>query len=370
MKRLDAIIEQLQDIDGDQYEEIFTTVTNTVNEFARAFNGSWLGHQSRIYYENFQEPPPGVRFSPGVAQAYRRSIQGDEDYRWCNYRLTDVEAAILDQAGNPETPLIRSTSKAAGQVFEDCRDELRSIASATHESHPNDSFLSELSQKLGTLKLYTTKAVIDSLTPKGEQWVCDPSIVNEGIQVPPHVAIQAEFFILRDPFKKCQELKRLATQLGLHVEQLSRAEKPRLTARRKIFIGHGRSKLWKELREFINERLGLSSDEFNRISVAGVTNIDRLSQMLDDAAFAFLILTAEDEQADGKRHARMNVFHEAGLFQGRLGFEKAIVMLEDGCEEFSNIQGLGQIRFPEGQIEVTFEEIRRILEREGIVACG
>jgi predicted nucleotide-binding protein len=39
----------------------------------------------------------------------------------------------------------------------------------------------------------------------------------------------------------------------------------------------------------------------------------------------------------------MNVIHEAGLFQGRLGFERAIILLEDGCEEFSNIQGYGQI---------------------------
>jgi len=51
--------------------------------------------------------------------------------------------------------------------------------------------------------------------------------------------------------------------------------------------------------------------------------------MLDAAAFAFLILTAEDEQADGRLYARMNVVHEAGLFQGRLGFARAIVLLED-----------------------------------------
>jgi hypothetical protein len=31
---------------------------------------------------------------------------------------------------------------------------------------------------------------------------------------------------------------------------------------------------------------------------------------------------------------------------GRLGFERAIILLEDGCQEFSNIHGLGQIRFP------------------------
>ncbi len=48
----------------------------------------------------------------------------------------------------------------------------------------------------------------------------------------------------------------------------------------------------------------------------------------------------------GVCQARMNVIHEAGLFQGRLGFTKAILLLEDGCSEFSNIQGLGQIRFP------------------------
>ena len=89
--------------------------------------------------------------------------------------------------------------------------------------------------------------------------------------------------------------------------------------------------------------------------------------MLDDAAFAFLVLTAEDERTDGKVQARMNAFHEAGLFQGRLSFEKAIILLEDGCEEFSNITGLGQIRFPPGSISSKFEEIRRVLEREGII---
>ena len=69
-------------------------------------------------------------------------------------------------------------------------------------------------------------------------------------------------------------------------------------------------------------------DEFNRVPVAGVTNIARLSEMLDAAAIAFLVMTAEDEMADGALQARMNVIHEAGLFQGRLGFSRAVVMLE------------------------------------------
>lgn len=89
--------------------------------------------------------------------------------------------------------------------------------------------------------------------------------------------------------------------------------------------------------------------------------------MLDESAIAFLVMTAEDELLDGRLHARMNVIHEAGLFQGRLGFERAIVILEEGCEEFSNIQGLGQLRFPKGDIRAIFEDIRRVLEREGLI---
>ncbi len=94
---------------------------------------------------------------------------------------------------------------------------------------------------------------------------------------------------------------------------------------------------------------------------------ERLSQMLDDAAFAFLVLTGEDEYKDGSLHARQNVIHEAGLFQGRLGFRRAIVLLEEGCTEFSNIDGLEQIRFPKANVLAKSEDIRGVLAREGLL---
>jgi predicted nucleotide-binding protein len=136
---------------------------------------------------------------------------------------------------------------------------------------------------------------------------------------------------------------------------------------KKIFIGHGRSNMWKDLKDFLQDRLQLSWDEFNREPQAGRTAKERLEEMLEHACFAFLIMTAEDEHADQKFHARENVVHEVGLFQGRLGFNKAIILLEDGCEPFSNVHGLTQIRFPKGHIMTVSEEVRRVLEREGIL---
>jgi predicted nucleotide-binding protein len=125
--------------------------------------------------------------------------------------------------------------------------------------------------------------------------------------------------------------------------------------------------VWKDLKDFISERLELPWDEFNREPAAGLATKERLEAMLNNANFAFLVMTAEDERGDGSKHARENVIHEAGLFQGRLGFERAILLVEEGCAEFSNIEGLTQIRFPPNDIFAKSEGIRRVLEREGIL---
>jgi hypothetical protein len=130
-------------------------------------------------------------------------------------------------------------------------------------------------------------------------------------------------------------------------------QKTMVTAK-KVFIGHGHSLVWLELKSFLQDDLHLTIDEFNRVSTAGIATANRLEQMLDDA-------TAEDEATDGKLHARENVVHEAGLFQGRLGFEKTVLLLEETCEKFSNIDGLGYIPFPKGKIRAAFEDIRKVL---------
>ena len=162
--------------------------------------------------------------------------------------------------------------------------------------------------------------------------------------------------------QRAEQLRRIIADLEVLVENSASP----LRARR-IFIGHGRSPLWRELKDFIVDRLKLPWEEFNREAVAGMTTSERLGTMLEQAAFAFLIMTAEEEHMDSTLHARPNVIHEVGLFQGYLGPRRAIVMVEDGCAEFSNITGLSQIQFPRGNISASFEEVRRVLERESLI---
>jgi predicted nucleotide-binding protein len=37
-------------------------------------------------------------------------------------------------------------------------------------------------------------------------------------------------------------------------------------------------------------------------------------------------MTGEDTHNDKEKHARPNVIHDAGFFQGRLGFRRAIIL--------------------------------------------
>jgi predicted nucleotide-binding protein len=229
-----------------------------------------------------------------------------------------------------------------------------------------DPYLEALRSDVEKLSILSRSDVLRHLRP--DQVISRDSLaVDQGIRIPPHISVLAEVISLRQPTEACAELSKLARKAGSHISRKRRQKRRSETIGTNVFIGHGRSHIWKELKDFIEERQALPWDEFNRVPVAGITNIARLSEMLDSAAIAFLIMTGEDEQADGNLYARMNVVHEAGLFQGRLGFTRAIVLLEDGCQEFSNIHGLGQIRFPRGNIKAAFEEIRQVLEREELI---
>ncbi|MDX0318412.1 TIR domain-containing protein [Sinorhizobium meliloti] len=152
---------------------------------------------------------------------------------------------------------------------------------------------------------------------------------------------------------------------NLYEEELARTMAT--TSSKKVFIGHGGAPAWRDLKDFLRDTLKLEVDEYNMAPAAGLTTKERLEEMLDAAGFAFLVMTGEDETPEGKLNARLNVVHEIGLFQGRLGFRKAIILLEEDCEQFSNIVGTTQIRFPKKNLMAKSEEIRGVLRREKII---
>ena len=341
-------------------------ITDAAEEVGKAWSGSWLGYHSRVYYDGFAEPPPGARFSQewGMKSTFAfEDTVGD----WREYRFDDVISSIYQLAGNPDTSEQEQRSSSLKEDFDEAKSQILSILSVILEVRKDDKYLRDNAEKVEEMKVFGANDFIKAMRPTGQMISSDMPAIEAGLHTPPHISVLAKVHAIRYPFTACEKLSKLGRRIASH---LANVEKHKTQSERigtNVFIGHGQSSVWKDLKDFIQDRTHLPWDEFNRVPVAGFTNIARLSQMLDEAAIAFLIMTAEDEQADGKQHARQNVIHEAGLFQGRLGFERAIILLEEGCEEFSNVQGLGQIRFPAGNISAVFEDIRKVLERERLL---
>ena len=335
-------------------------------EVSKAWSGSWLGYQANVYYANLQPPPPGAHFSRewGFRSVFAPGTIGD----WAEHDQEDVQKIIYQLADDPDMSPAMEFIDSARMEFSRQKSNLFSIIEVISPS-AQSQFLMDQKEAATNLSLISEHQYVQSWMPTQSN-SRDSLAINQGFWVPPHVKILAQVASLRTTIDVIASLAEITKQVASHTlrqQQQTILSSPQGT---RVFIGHGRSQIWRELKDFIEDRLDLLVDEYNRISVAGIPTTGRLSAMLHSAAIAFLVMTGEDEQSDGQIRARENVVHEAGLFQGQLGFERAIILLEDGCEEFSNIEGLGQIRFPKGNVSAAFEEIRLFLEREGVLSAG
>jgi predicted nucleotide-binding protein len=303
--------------------------------------------------------PAGAHFNVeyGTAGGYRDWVEhtGQEVFDF----IVDASARLALEAAEQEAEkglaLVNSVKSDASSIL--------TVYLSEHE----DTFVRRIADEIESIKVLNAAEIANDRSPKRQVITQDMRAVQQGTWAPAHIKVQARVTAAHQPAAHSRELAAKLDKLAAHMLRVAKKEVRAARVGTNVFIGHGRSPVWRDLKDFVKDRLRLPYDEFNRVPVAGITNIARLSEMLDAAACAFIIMTAEDEQADGTLQARMNVVHEAGLFQGRLGFTKAIILIEESCEEFSNIQGLGQIRFPKGNVSAKFEEIRQVLEREGVM---
>ena len=354
-------------LDIDSKSNALHDLLVAATEVGKSFSGSWLGYHSRVYYDGLEIPPPGAHFSQEWGLKDMSYTSFGSRGEWREFDADSVKAHIFKMANDPNIDSLREQSMEIEDRFAECKSDIESILVSELEE-TSDAFIERLKDELAQLEPLTPHQVADRMAPKGQKMTRDTVVLGQGTRVPPHFAVIADVRSIQHSFGISDEASKIAQKAASHLQRKTKRAVTEARIGTNVFIGHGQSTQWRDLKDFLQDRLALPWDEFNRVPVAGVTNIARLSEMLESAALAFLVMTAEDEMADGAKQARMNVIHEAGLFQGRLGFNKAIVVLEEGCEEFSNIQGLGQIRFPKGNISAVFEEIRQVLEREDLIS--
>ena len=355
----------------EDIEQPLERLGQAAEQIGRASSRSWIGYYAAVYYKDLKPPPTGDHFRQDLGPTGN----------WTEFDPAYVSAAISERAGNPDMKHAQQFYAEANREIPEQKSKVLSVLTV-ELSDSNDDFLARLKNKVDSISVVTWHDEMERRRPKGDVISSDRLAMSQGQGVPPHITVLCGVRAIQNTLGTVTNLAELTKQAAEHILRLRRRQQPGREASgtigTKVFIGHGSSLVWRELKDFLENTLRLQVDEFNSVPTAGRATKERLLEMMNEAAFAFLVMTGDDEFTvvngedglpDARRYPRLNVVHEAGLFQGRLGFERAIVLLEDGCEEFSNIEGVTQIRFPRNNIIAKSEEIRGVLRREGLLSA-
>lgn len=132
-----------------------------------------------------------------------------------------------------------------------------------------------------------------------------------------------------------------------------------------VFIGHGNNDQWRILKEYIDRfKDVIRVETYESENRVGYHISEVVEVMANKADLALLVHTGENKDIQRNFHARGNVIHETGFLQSKIGCAKSIILLEDGCSEFSNIAGTQQLRFPKDNIRKIFPQILSTINRE------
>jgi predicted nucleotide-binding protein len=113
-----------------------------------------------------------------------------------------------------------------------------------------------------------------------------------------------------------------------------------------IFVVHGRARaILHEAVRVLERGTGREVIVLHEQPNSGRTILEKFEDHAAGAAYAVVLLTADDEggiaaDADRRPRGRQNVIFELGFFFGKLGRERVAVLLDQGVEKPSDIDGL------------------------------
>lgn len=311
-----AIAEEASEI-ADRESSLDTqpldALENAAKEIGRSWSKSNLGYQANVYYQGFEAPPNGAMFSRewGLLGMFQGTTG-----EWEIHQVDEVVAKIEERAGNPDLNRLREQSDATGSEVEELIQRARSVAAKV--PIPCDDYVKENVEELQHIILPDADSLarLQMRGVTGQIMTRDAQALEGGAQPAGHQIALATVRKLKSPFLVARELATVCKRLGKHLEgDEATTQRAVIQLGSKVFIGHGgASAEYLKLGVWLSGQ-GLGWEVFDRKPTAGMSVKERLLEMLDNASIAFLVMTPEDENSEGKAVARANVIHEVGLFQ-------------------------------------------------------
>ena len=360
-------IEVISRYEAKNFLELKDEVSNLIYHLEKCWSKSWLGYHAEIYYENFKIPPSYASFDINHGLNVEAGVRTLTTGSWQQYKFDEVFNYILGKVQYGVIQELESIYSDGLVLFSDVSEEIIMIIDAISVPE-SDTFVRRKIESIRNISIQNQDELVNKAKPTKELDSNDVVARMQGLNTPPHIEIKYRFQSYYEPYLALKKLVKIIQSTIIHFESIKvYNERKSSIAKRSVFIGHGRSSEWRKLSVYLEEQHGLNWIEFEHSEIRGITVIQRLKDLLDKSVFALIVMTAEDEHMDSTLHARSNVIHEIGLFQGRLGFENVLVLIEKDCSNFSNINGLIHVEFTKNNIQEIFHRIEKALRREGVL---
>ena len=146
--------------------EQLDAIINSSNEIGKAWSGSWIGYQSRVYYNDLKPVSRWCSIQSRFGIRCNIYPRGD----WKEYEFDKVVKIIINRGGCEDLSLYQSKAEEVRSDFENYQPRLLSLITSFDFEGEKDNynFLKELVDKIKKEKIYTAGNYVKVLSPTGK----------------------------------------------------------------------------------------------------------------------------------------------------------------------------------------------------------
>lgn len=342
------------------------TVAGTIG---KSWAKGYFGYHARTYLDGFRAAGPNDYFDTTWGHDFQvGETRGD----WREYDSEEVMQVIQKKAGSPDLKEMDRVAQVIGDVFTQVRNDVTPILAALR----SDVFFEKVGSTIEGLSQYISPLQAFKVLAPQRFSTNDRQALQEGIQIPPHMEVQAQCMSRASYASSCANLaaeieravKYMTTKSTLLDARQEKMSETRDGDPGVVFVIHGRNtKLLEELSVWLDS-IGLHARGFDliRAELGGSPTIMEVIQKGMTEARAIIALMTPDEVSflrpglqsdhdsapDKQRwQARPNVIFEAGMAFALAGKDRTLILVAGVAELFSDVGGINYKRLPHDSTE-------------------
>jgi hypothetical protein len=165
----------------------------------------------------------------------------------------EVIKTIILRTGSPDIDSIASTLASIREKCSSLKEQAVSLLS-TALIEENDPFIERKLKQIDELAVATPDTIALSLVPSGQIFTSDSTAMTQGLRVAPHqslIGLHLSATMVEDGLNAIEKTSREAAS---HLQRLEKTKRRSQIVGTNMFIGHGRSLVWRYLKDFIHDR--------------------------------------------------------------------------------------------------------------------